>query len=54
MRPEIRADQEDPFVKKTKKYLVLGAAGLGLIALLANPGCSVRRTGWVEEDGQYS
>ena len=40
-------------MKKTKKYLALGAAALGLIAVLANPGCSARRTGWVEEDGQY-
>ena len=40
-------------MKKTKNYLVLGAAALGLIAILANPGCSTRRTGWVEDDGQY-
>ena len=40
-------------MKKTKKYLAMGAAALGLIAVLANPGCSARRTGWVEDDGQH-
>ena len=41
-------------MKKRKKYLALGVAALGLIAVLANPGCaSTRRTGWVEENGQH-
>ena len=41
-------------MKKPMKFLILGAAGLVLAAVLATPGCTnTRRFGWAEVDGQY-
>ena len=41
-------------VKKAKKYLLLGAVALVIIAVIANPGwTTTRRTGWMEENGQH-
>ena len=41
-------------MKKAKKFLILGAAGLVLAGVLANPGCTnTRRIGWGEIDGEH-